>query len=166
MKISDAIIQDTDFVVRKFLRKIDFNVNGCWIWKGHTTNCGRSHIRSKSKGISIQASKFSYILFVREIPEGLNVCHDCRPNSDNPLCVNPKHLWLGTQKENIKDRDIKLRQAFGERHGCAKLNKEQVTEIREIYSKGKTTQRKLAKIYNVSQNQICLITRLKAWKIT
>jgi len=69
-----------------------------------------------------------------EIPKGMFVLHRC----DNPSCVNPKHLFLGTQADNVQDRDVKGHQKgpFGESHHSAKLTEKDVREIRRLYSQG------------------------------
>jgi hypothetical protein len=90
--------------------------NGCWLWKG--TRAGDyGKVRWKQKTIS--AHRSSYLAFKGEIPPGLNVCHTC----DNPICVNPEHLWLGTQKENVLDSKKKKRTcpAYVVKHGISKL---------------------------------------------
>jgi hypothetical protein len=78
----------------------------CWIWKaGKRGNNGYGGFRINATSIRL-AHNVSYELYVGEIPKGMKVLHKC----DNPLCVKPSHLFLGTQQENIKDRDVKGRQ--------------------------------------------------------
>lgn len=129
----------------------------CWEWIGAKA---RKYGYSKIKGKFIGAHKLSYKINKGLIPKGILVLHSC----DNPPCVNPKHLWLGTQLENMKDRDKKGRMARGEKIGICKLTQKQVNEIREKYNKRDISQRGLAKQYKISQFNISLIINNKTWK--
>lgn len=94
-----------------------------------------------------------------EIPRGMHVLYSC----DNPSCCNPKHLFLGTQKMNMKDKVKKKRQASGEKHGRAKLTIIQVEQIRKIRLIEGTSQRKLAVRFGVTQRAIRLILNHTHW---
>ena len=119
--------------------------------------------------------RISFMLHKGKIPEGLLVCHEC----DNPSCVNPDHLWLGTNQDNMDDRNRKNRQASGDRHGFtkhpetaakgernshSKLTNEAVFEIRKIYSSGNYSQKELSLIYGVGSDEICRIVNRKIWR--
>lgn len=92
--------------------------------------------------------------------KGLDVCHSC----DNPPCVNPAHLWLGTRSQNILDasRKGRLNSATGDRHGQSKLTWEAVRLIRARHAKG-TSQGRLAAEYGVSQVAIHFVITRKTW---
>jgi hypothetical protein len=122
------------------------NVNECWEWKGSKRkeknkgvgNYGKFTIKSKD----ISAHRYSFILHFGEFPDDLHVCHFC----DNPPCVNPKHLYLGTQKENIADKIQRGRGNFKIKYSedFVNLLKEEIGEkernkgnIRERNDKGK-----------------------------
>jgi hypothetical protein len=113
----------------------------------------------------ISAHRMAWILTYGEIPDGLLVCHHC----DNSLCVRPEHLFLGTQKDNIHDAWKKERaksnwpHRIRESHGRAKLTEKEVSGIRNEYLTSKTTYRKLADKYKVSQANIWSIVKNRSW---
>jgi len=101
------------------------------------------------------------------IPEGMQVLHTC----DNPLCINPKHLFLGTQSDNMKDASNKKRlrgyailDQNGENHPNAKLTWDKVEEIRGKYKGGMIRYRELAEMYNVNQATIGYVIRRDTWR--
>jgi hypothetical protein len=105
------------------------------------------------RGVSVYAHRMSYMLFIGEIPPGVCVLHRC----DNPRCVKPTHLFLGTQADNNRDMKEKGRARGpylrGEYHPAAKLRDEQVIEIRAAHSSGEST-RRLAELYGVRRRLI------------
>lgn len=113
------------------------------------------------------AQRVSYRLFVGDIPDGLHVLHRC----DNPPCVNPAHLWLGTPADNARDRGLKGRYRAGPpMRGAdspsAKLTAAQVTEIRRVYIPGDATfgLAALARAYGVTKSPIWHIVHRTTWK--
>lgn len=131
----------------------------CWPWSGHKTAAGYGAFRYM--GRQIYAHRASFEANRGVIPNGMVVCHRC----DNPPCVNPGHLFLGTQKDNIADMHMKGRHAtsasqFGETHNQAKLTEADVMAIRASTE----SQREIARKYRVSQATINDIFKRKTWR--
>jgi hypothetical protein len=133
---------------------------GCWEWAGHVNSHGYGMFCVKGK--SLTAHRLSYIYTYGAIPEGLSVLHHC----DNPLCVRPDHLWLGTQLDNLADMKAKGRGRTprGAESPRAKLTWDQVSEIRTRYRNGGVTQKQLGREYGVNPSVISLIIHDKQWK--
>lgn len=138
-------------------------LGSCWIWTGSTDGHGYGSIRRN--GVLHKAHRVSYVFAHGSIDENLNVLHKC----DNPSCVNPCHLFLGTQKENVQDMVKKGRNKYGDLRGengsGAILNQKQVDEIRQLLAKGNVTQRFLAEEYGVSYSAISDLSRGRTWKL-
>ncbi|KKM00856.1 hypothetical protein LCGC14_1800190, partial [marine sediment metagenome] len=127
--------------MKRFWAKVIKNKNGCWEWKNATDTSGYGLFWKNGK--HHKAHRISWELHNGKIPKGLLVLHTC----DNPLCVNPNHLWLGTNQDNQNDMYAKNRgkKATGEKHGCAKLTWEVVRIIRKLYKRPEITQTILEK---------------------
>ncbi len=102
----------------------------CWVWTKHKFDSGYGRIMVS--GHLWRAHRCSWLLHNGDIPDGMCVLHKC----DNPICVNPGHLFLGTSPENTEDMVEKGRQAKGEGHWKARLTEEAVLEIRRTYRRG------------------------------
>ncbi len=136
----------------------------CWLWTGHKRG------PSGYGGFKMYGEKEDYVhrisfeLFIgRKIPKGMCVLHHC----DTPLCVNPKHLWIGTHLENMKDMDAKGRRANvkGEKNGRSKLSWADIKNIRKIYAEGgaMSSYRKLGKMFKVTTGNIASIIKNRTW---
>lgn len=150
--------------MERFWNKVK-KTEGCWEW---TACCGSDgYGKYGYEGKLIKANRFSYMMThpltidLREHPK-LLVCHKC----DNPKCVNPSHLFLGTHADNMRDMHEKGRGIIpkGEKQGLSKLTEQQVLEIREKYAKGNITQKKLAEEYGVTEPCIRYIINRHTWK--
>ena len=129
---------------------------GCWVWMGSTQVRGYGEIISNNR--KHLAHRASYEAFVGKIPKGMYVCHAC----DNVACVNPNHLFLGTQKQNLQDMANKGRSTRGVKNPMAKLTEEQVKEIKQGFAAAKTDM-ELAKQFNMSRQGINGIRKGKLW---
>ena len=131
---------------------------GCWEWRAFKNSKGYGALYFN--GRQRLAHRVAYQLYVGEIPAGLCVCHRC----DNRGCVNPTHLFLGTQADNVHDCEDKGRDVhpFGEKHGRSKLTNEQIIEIRARHSDGAQNV-DLAKEFGVSQPTISMIVCGHTW---
>ena len=147
-------VSDEDLVRFTLMNKTVVNGNGCWNWTGSKRN-GYGLINRGNKTLS--AHRVAYTAFKgEEIPAGMVVRHTC----DNPSCINPAHLVLGTQAENIADRDARgRRDVRGEQIGTSKLTREQVEEIKASDLTGVA----LAKKFGVSTSAVSLIKNNKSW---
>lgn len=143
-----------DGIMERLWSKTKLNEKtGCLEWTGFVQRYGRIFYNGKSH----LAHRVAWEITYGEIPENLVVCHHC----DNPKCVNPKHLFIGTQTDNVADRERKGRNIVqkGEKCGTAKLTEEQVKEI----LKSKLSLTKCAKLYGVTPQAISMIRNRKNW---
>ncbi len=138
-------------------------ISGCWEWVGYFNAYGRGRFKSHhSLGMGTEmASRVTWIIHRGPIPRGINVLHQC----DNPSCVNPDHLFLGTQAENMFDAIKKGRHKTppprrGESNGMAKLTQAEVDLIR---CSGKKP-RELAQEFKLSLPQVYNILGGRSWK--
>lgn len=141
------------------------NATGCWEWIGcKRGGYGRTTIGSRKDGTrkTITAHRLSYLIFHGEIPEKMEVCHRC----DNPSCINPDHLFVGTRKDNVDDRERKGRNIVkvGEEQPCAKLSKKAVKDARWEHAYHGTSFQKLADRYGVSKKAMQNAINGVTWK--
>lgn len=132
--------------------------DGCWEWTAVKDKDGYGKV--KIAGRQKMAHRVSYQLYIGAIPDGLFCLHHC----DNPSCVNPAHLFLGTDADNMQDCLNKGRGArpFGEKHWGAKLTEEQVKTIRARRIDG-VRNTDLAKEYGVAHQTISNVTNHIRW---
>lgn len=144
----------------RFFEKVNFeNENGCWEWIG--AKDGGGYGMGVTDGKKYKAHRYSWEYYYGEIPNGMWVLHKC----DNPSCVRPSHLFLGTNQDNMNDKTKKERQSrlFGDRNGRSIMTKEKVIEMRTMYSSGKYSYRKLSTIFGISMTQTGRILKRESW---
>lgn len=161
----------------RFLSKVDKR-SGCWVWTGRITEQGYGQFAVKSKPRA--AHRVSFELFNGPIPEGKIVRHRC----DNPICVNPKHLFLGTVVDNARDRVLRKRDnpPSGDRHWTrqhpewivrgkrgpvkrrGRLNVRKAEQVKMMFNAGKYTKSDLARRFRVSIGTISGVVTGRVWR--
>lgn len=153
--------------IQKFWEKVDKKgPNDCWLWTASKHPFGYGWFGVEGENHS--AHRISWIIHHGQVPKGMQVLHNC-PGGDNPSCVNPSHLWLGTQGDNMRDRQAKGRDnhpcgeehrarqrkcvARGDNHCECKLKKKQCLEARQLYKEG-WTMPGIARFFGVHRNVI------------
>lgn len=145
----------------RFWEKVDIcGEDECWEWLAYRDRKGYGKFRTGQTYMPT-AHRISWMLCRGDIPEGILVCHTC----DNRGCMNPSHLFLGTNTDNLQDMVRKGRSTrgrvfhYGETHPMARLSDKEVDEILLLYSSGDYTYMQLSTIYNVTFQHIgALIT--------
>ena len=145
-------------LILRFNEKYERHESGCWLWTASTAGKGYGQIKLPKQRKQIYAHQLSYLIYKGEIPAGVFVCHTC----DNPKCVNPDHLFLGSAKDNQQDMKAKGRSTFGERNPGVKLTEERVQEVLRLLRDG-VTQMRIAKMVGISQMQVSRINRGERW---
>jgi hypothetical protein len=158
----------------RFWSKVDKGGGvACWIWTAAKSSDGYGSFDQAG------AHRMAWELARGPIPRGLSVLHNC-PTGDNPACVNPDHLWLGTQPDNIADMTAKGRRrvavgeangqrkhpertARGERNAGAKIGADVVAEIRKANANGESYSR-IVERFGVSKSQVARIVRGQSWR--
>ena len=139
-------------VAERFWAKVN-KTAGCWLWLAGGVRYGMFGIDRENK----QAHRVAYELTYGPIPSGMYVCHRC----DNPRCVRPDHLFLGTQADNLADAASKGRmfKPRNELSGMAKFSDSEIRRMRALYAKGLFTQVALAERFGLSRSHAQAVLR-------
>jgi len=130
----------------------------CWLWIGQLLPNGYGVIRLRQPRRKEMVHRFSWAIHNGPIPHKMLVLHHC----DIPNCINPRHLFIGTQLDNMKDAMNKFRVHHGTNHYKTHLTDDDVKII--IEQKGKITQSELSKRFNVGRENISAIQNRRTWK--
>ncbi len=143
---------------------------GCIEWKRGKSKRGYGKLTGVvgNQRKSVRSHRFAYELFVGPIPDGLIVLHSC----DNPSCINPLHLSIGTNDDNSKDMVAKGRQAYGSRQGRSSLTDSQVESIRKFHNSARSGKKKardgtlkiLSERYGISKDHVSVIVSGRTWR--
>lgn len=152
----------SDLFQSRFWAKVEKS-SGCWTWTGGKLSSGYGRIRMNMK--RVRAHRAAWRIAKGEIPTGMSVLHKC----DNPACVNPDHLFLGTQQDNLKDMCAKGRgrsgSGPGELNGNSKVTWEQARILRcRWHTLPYGEKGRLAVSMNISHQQALRIATGECWR--
>lgn len=151
----ESLQKNWDYNIDRFFNHITIAESGCWEWnKAKNKEYGRFYYNHTN----MRAHRFSYLIYTGDLIPEMFVCHTC----DNRRCVNPSHLFLGTNQDNMDDMIKKGRanKARGERAAKSKLKNDQVIFILQ----SKIKYQDLADMFGVSFWAISRIKRKESWK--
>lgn len=153
-----------DHLVRRLINGLDAAPDGgCWVWRRSRNNYGYGTLRLA--GRNVYAHRLAYALACGGIPTGQQVLHSC----DNPPCINPDHLSLGSPKRNMSECVQRGRHnpppapRRGSQNPAAKLSDDDVKEIRKLLSRG-MPQREISERFGVSQSQVSNVNLWRNWR--
>lgn len=152
------ILQHRVMLERRFMSYVTPN-GECAEWTGGKAGKGYGVffiVKRQGKGIQAYAHRVSWVLNFGPIPQGMEICHRC----DNPACVRPSHLFLGTRSDNMRDCVSKGRL----RNGNTRLTAEIATAIKQEYAAGNITQQELAEKYGINFRHVSNIALGRRWK--
>jgi hypothetical protein len=140
--VARSLVDISPVAVRRFWSKVSRGEpHECWLWKGYKQRSGYGQFGFR--GEVVYAHRFAYIASIGDIPEGMFVCHTC----DIPSCCNPAHLYVGTQRDNMRDASVRGRTR------TSRYTASQVDEMRRLHDSGLSYQ-KIARRYKVAHATI------------
>lgn len=128
----------------------------CWVWTSYRDPMGYGRFNITKRQPKL-AHRVAYALVVGPIPDGIHACHRC----DNPACVRPEHIFLGTALDNMRDMSRKGRHGgrSGAQHSQAKITADIAGQIRAAWSQGGVTMRALGRQFGLSHGRISAVVR-------
>ena len=147
-----------NFNYSKFFERVQ-KTDNCWFWLAGKDEKGYGLFWNKK---TWRAHRFSWTIHYGKILRKLQVLHKC----DNPSCVNPTHLFLGTNQDNVNDKMNKGREnpSKGSNHYISKLKEKDIPKIKILYKTGNFTLKEIAKKYKVYYTTIQKIVTNQTWK--
>lgn len=147
--------------IERFASKVDVRtVDECWLWVAGLSGTGYGSFSRGGRGSNVAAHVFAFEVFYGEVSDAFNVLHTC----DVRACCNPYHLYLGSQVDNMGDREARGRVNHARGiHNHAKLTEACVVRIRSLYATGKFTYQDLGNIFGVSHTTARLIVQRFKW---
>ena len=143
----------------EFWRKVDRRgPDECWLWLGSRNVSRGGYGQVGFLGVHLRAHRLAFKLSGRTLLPGQCVLHSC----DNPPCCNPRHLFPGTQADNVRDMTVKDRHVYGTRQPCARLNPELVRKVRALSVAG-VSQKKIARQIGVTAGCIQAVIQRDSW---
>ena len=149
------VVTNLDLLKATLFNRSRLAENGCWEWVGYFGSGGYGMMSRNGK--NQRAHRISYEAYKGPIPKGMVIRHTC----DNPACINPDHLIVGSQKDNVADREARNRRVVnGERVGTSKLTEKDALDIR---ASGESLEA-LASRYGIDRSNVWLIRAGKSWR--
>lgn len=149
-------------IIDRFEKNFIKEDNSCWLWSSAKIKTGYGIFYKDRKNKAIYAHRFSFELYKGPIVGNNKICHSC----DNPSCVNPEHLWQGSQKDNLQDMYKKKRnnQPRGATCSSSKLTEKDVLFIREQKRLNTSTQKELSVKFGVAESTISRLLNGEHWR--
>lgn len=154
LRMKEMRLNESGTLEDRFFSRFKKLENGCWQWQAHADKDGYGVLPGDKR--NVRAHRFSYEHHFGPIPEGMSVCHKC----DNPGCVNPDHLFIGSAKDNAQDALSKRRHYIGAKNGRSKITEDQA---RFIISSNMNDP-SLAAMFGVHRSTINKIKRSSTWR--
>lgn len=142
-------------IVDRLLNKTSIQDNGCWMFIGARNSDGYGTVRYQGKAYG--AHRLAYELFVEPIPAGASILHTC----DNPWCINPDHLFPGSQLDNVRDMIAKGRDRFDTRR---LLTPEQLAEVRKAIAEERYSLNEIGRMFGIKGSYVWAIKHGVSYK--